>query len=279
MVIKISVTKAAFILSCVIFLLIMLISQVNIHKDKNVIQAAQGGSCADILAQTSTPLKNNMPNRRRNIILACEKINETVLKPGAVFSFNQTVGNRTEARGFKPAPSFVDGHIGDSVGGGICQVSSTLYYACLLSDLEIVSRKSHSMCPDYIEKPGLDATVDWGSADYKFKNNTGSPMKILTWVEGTRVYVEIRGTKANSNTVIVESEILSSAPFETIYRDNPRLAPGEEKMIQPPFTGYVTKTYRVITNERGEVISRTLEAKDTYKKLDQIIERHPQNSD
>ncbi|MCL2014183.1 MAG: VanW family protein [Oscillospiraceae bacterium] len=274
MVIKINIKKISF-LACTIIILTALIPRTNNPKNKTGIQAAQGGFYTDILAQTSTPLKNNTPNRRGNIILACEKINGTVLEPDAVFSFNQTVGRRDEAFGFKSAPSFADGHIKDSVGGGICQVSSTLYYACLLSNLEIEYRKSHSMCPDYLERPGLDATVDWGAIDYKFKNNTGNPIKILSRVEDTRVYVKIIGTKTNGNTVAVESVILSALPFETIYRDNAALAPGDEKIIQPPFTGYVTETYRVVTDKDGKVISRVLEAKDSYKKLDQIIERGP----
>lgn len=232
----------------------------------------------DILAEVSTPLNNNTPNRRGNIILTCEKINETVLMPRDTFSFNQIVGNRTEDLGFKPAPTFMDGKIVDSVGGGICQVSSTLYYACLLSDLEIAHREGHSMCPDYIEKPGLDATVSWGAIDYKFKNSTDNPIKILVWVEGTTVYVKLMGTKTNSNTVEMETEVLSTTPYETIYRDNPNLAPGETKVIQPHFTGYVCETYRVIKNESGNVISRTLESKNTYRKLDEIIERGPQST-
>ncbi|MCL2035672.1 MAG: VanW family protein [Oscillospiraceae bacterium] len=227
------------------------------------------------LARTSTPLLSDIPNRTGNIVLACGMINKTVLMPGDIFSFNQIVGNRTEARGFKAAPTFVNGRVEDSVGGGICQVSSTLYYACLLSNLEIVYRAAHSMCPDYIESPGLDATVSWGSLDYKFKNNTDNPIKIFARVEDNEVYVEISGTKADNNTVVIESEILSITPFQTIYRDNPGLGPGEEKVVQPPFTGYVSETYRVIMSEDGNIISRTLETKNTYRKLDKIIERNP----
>ncbi|MCL2083133.1 MAG: VanW family protein [Oscillospiraceae bacterium] len=229
----------------------------------------------DILAQVNTPLLNNTANRRDNIILACKKINQTVLSPGSVFSFNQKVGVRTKAYGFKSAPAFVDGRVADSVGGGICQVSSTLYYACLLSDLEIVSRTGHSMCPDYLEKPGLDATVSWGVIDYRFKNNTSHPVKILSWVEGKKVYVKIEGTKANDNTVTMETKTLSTTPYRIIYKDNPNLEPGQTKIVQPPFTGYVSETYRLITDKNGVVISRRLETKDSYQKSDEIIERGP----
>jgi vancomycin resistance protein YoaR len=240
--------------------------------------AAESDFYQDILAEVSTPIKSDITNRTDNIILACELINETVIAPGSAFSFNKVVGNRTEERGFKPAPTFIDGRVGSSVGGGICQVSSTLYYACLLSDLKIVSRSSHSMSPDYIEKPGLDAMISWNAIDYKFINNTKNPIKIFTWVENKSVYVKISGTKMTDNSVIIESNILSTTPFRTIFRDNPNLSPGQTRVVQIPFTGYVVETYRVIMNPSGEVVSRMLEAKNSYKKLDEIIERSPQNN-
>ena len=228
-----------------------------------------------LLSAASTPLNNNAANRRDNIILTCEKINQTVLMPGEVFSFNKIVGNRTQERGFKPAPSFANGRIIESVGGGICQVSSTLYYACLLADLEIVSRTSHSMCPDYIKNPGLDATVEWGVSDYRFKNNTEHPVKIFTAVEDLSVFIKIMGTKTNDNTVIIESRIISSEQPETIYRDNPALAPDETVTVQPSFVGYISETYRIVADQKGEITKCTLESKDSYKKLDKIIERGP----
>ena len=248
-----------------------------LRKTEGTPELAQDAYYKDILAQASTLLMNKMPNRTDNIILTCKMINETVLMPSDMFSFNQVVGNRTEERGFKPAPTFMNGKVEDSVGGGICQVSSTLYYACLLSNLEIVSRSSHSMSPDYLEQPGFDATVCWKAIDYKFRNNTNNPIKLFAWVEDSKVNVKIMGTKMNNNTVSMESKILSTTPFQTIYRENPNLAPDETKVIQPSFTGYVVETYRVILDEMGEVISRVLEAKGTYKKMDKIIERSPQS--
>ena len=231
----------------------------------------------DTLALASTTLIHNIPNRTDNIILACGMINETVIMPGATFSFNQTVGMRTEARGYKLAPSFSNGQIEDSIGGGICQVASTLYYACLLSDLEIVSRTNHSMFADYIEKPGFDAAVSWGAIDFKFRNNTNNPIKIFAWVEDTMVFVELAGAKTNDHAVSIESKILSTMPFQTIYRENRNLAPGRTKVIQDPHTGYMVETYRVIKDANGNVIKRTLEAKSYYVKTDEIIEYNYQD--
>jgi vancomycin resistance protein YoaR len=226
----------------------------------------------DILAQSSTSLFKNMPNRTDNILLACRLINQTVLMPGAAFSFNQTVGARTKEKGFKSAPTFLMGQVEDSIGGGICQVSSTLYYACLLADLEIVSRTNHSMYVDYFEEPGFDAAVSWGAIDFEFRNNTNNAIKIYSWVKDTTLYVRIAGTKINNNTVVMESKTLSTTPYKTLYRDNPHLPPGRKKVVQESHTGFVVETYRVLKEANGNIINRKLEAKSIYNKSDEIIE-------
>jgi len=231
------------------------------------------------LIQASTPLLQNIPNRTANIILTCRMINETVLAPGEIFSFNQAVGVRTESRGFKPAPSFAEGHVEDTVGGGICQVSSTLYIACLLANLEIISRTNHSMITDYIKEPGLDAAVSWGSIDYTFRNSTGSPIIIFAWADAEAVYVKLDGVKTNDYSVRIESKILSVTPYDTVYRVNRALKPGQKKVIQEPHTGYAVKTYRVIHDAKGNLISRTLEATSIYNKTDEIIEYNPSSLD
>ena len=154
-------------------------------------------------------------------------------------------------------------------------MSSTLYHACLLSNLEIVSRTNHSMFADYIETPGLDAAVSWDLIDYKFKNNTENPIIIFAWVEDTVVFVEIAGTKMNGNTVSMESKIVSATPYRTIFKENHDLAPGQTSVIQDPHTGYVVETYRVIKDTMGNVVNRTLEALSIYNKTDEIIEHNP----
>ena len=238
---------------------------------------AQVADFNDVLSQISTPLMNNLEGRTNNIVIACKKINGTILKPGEQFSFNKAVGNRTAKRGYKKAPAFMNGQIIQSIGGGVCQPSSTLYHACLLANLEIVSRTNHSMSPDYLEQLGCDATVDWGvGIDYKFKNNTKHPIKILTWLENKRVHVKIMGTKTNSNTTEIESKVLYTNPAKIIYKDNPKLKPGKTNVIRPAFNGYVIQTYRVIKDENGKVISRKSEEKSEYKRLDGITERNKQ---
>ena len=131
----------------------------------------------DTLSSTYTILTNpGLINRTSNVKLAAQFVNGTVLMPDEVFSFNEVVGERTEARGFKEAKVFVKNEIVDGIGGGICQISSTLYKASLFADLQIVERTNHSFTVDYTQL-GEDATVYYGAVDYKFKNNTPFPLK------------------------------------------------------------------------------------------------------
>ena len=250
------------------------LTSMAVAQAEAVSEAALSVSFNDILAQTSTPLLSNIPNRTHNIILSCKLINGAVILPGAIFSFNQAVGIRTEDRGFKPAPTFINGQVAESAGGGICQLASTLYNACLLSNLEIVSRTNHSMFADYFDKPGFDAAVSWGTIDYCFKNNTNNPIKIYAWVEDTVLFVEITGTKMDDYTVDIESRIISITPYETIYKKNIDLPQGQTKVIQEPHTGYVVETYRVLKDASGNIVNRTLEARSIYNKTDEIIEHN-----
>ena len=130
------------------------------------------------LSTFSTNYVNN-PNRTTNLRLASNKINGTVVMPGETFSFNQVVGQRTRAAGYKDAAMFSDGMVTNGLGGGICQITSTLYDAVIFANLEIVYRRNHMFIPSYVDG-GEDATVVWGSTDFKFKNSRDYPIKIVS---------------------------------------------------------------------------------------------------
>lgn len=130
--------------------------------------------------------------RFNNISLASKAINNTVVWPGEIFSFNSTVGPRTLERGYMPAPVIMMGSMDMDYGGGVCQVSSTLYNAVLKADLKIVERHMHSKTIHYVPE-GMDATVDYGSLDLKFMNNTLSPIIIKSGIKGGKLIVEIWG--------------------------------------------------------------------------------------
>ena len=119
-------------------------------------------------------------NRNTNIRLACEAINGTALMPGETFSFNQTTGQRTTSKGYRSAGAIAAGQSIEEVGGGICQVSSTLFNAVARADLQIVERSPHAWPSTYVGK-GEDATVNWPNLDFKFKNNTDAPIFVITY--------------------------------------------------------------------------------------------------
>ncbi len=129
----------------------------------------------------TTNLYDKNENRISNISTAAEDLNHTVLEPGEIFSFNETLGRRTEEKGYEEAPIMVQGKKDTGTGGGICQISSTLYNAALSADMKIVERHRHSKAVPYVPE-GKDATVVYGSKDLKFKNIKDYPVEILIWV-------------------------------------------------------------------------------------------------
>ena len=146
-----------------------------------------------LIATYSTDASTSSSARLHNIRLALSTINGTCLEPGEVFSFNGVVGERTKAAGYRPAPAYSRMETVMEYGGGICQVSSTLYAAVEKAGLEIVERHSHSLKVTYIPK-GMDATVDWGNKDFKFANNTGEAIYIVGYVDGfEQVHISLYG--------------------------------------------------------------------------------------
>ena len=162
----------------------------------------------------------------------------------------------------------------DEIGGGICQTSSTLYLACLRSNLEITERYAHRYVPAYIPA-GMDATVSWGGPDYKFTNNTDYPIKIVTSYSGGYLTVQILGTNLTGVTAKITNEHLSTTPYKVVYEDDPTLAPGTEQVKTTPYTGYKYRTYRNLYDADGNLISSSYEATSDYKSRDKVILRGP----
>ncbi|MDR2670693.1 MAG: VanW family protein, partial [Oscillospiraceae bacterium] len=229
---------------------------------------------ADELATFTTYLNAGNTPRVTNIRLAASMINGSILMPGDECSYNKTVGQRTTDRGFKQAGAYVQGKLVDEVGGGICQMSTTLYIAAVRANLKIVERTNHSMTVDYVPV-GHDATVNWGTLDLRFQNDRDYPIKILAEQSGSSVKVTVMGTKVDDHTVSLDQKFLSTRPFTSQTMINPDLAPGARKVTVTGHTGYTVETYRVIQDASGQEISRTLEAKSVYNKVDQVIEVGP----
>ena len=227
----------------------------------------------DVLGQCTTDFNPGNKNRTTNVLLATDFCNGVILMPGQVFSYNDTVGERTAERGFKEATIYVGNSAEDGLGGGVCQVTSTIYYAALRADLKIVERYAHSRMVTYVPL-GEDATVAWGSKDFKFENNTGFPMKIVTSHKTNTLTVKLYGTQLENKVVKIETTQLSKTPFEVVYEIDETLPVGTEKVDSNGYTGYKTESWRVVYID-GVEVSRTFENKSTYKKYDKVILHNP----
>ena len=209
-----------------------------------------------------------------NVKLSAAACNGVVLNTGDVFSYNATTGQRTPAKGYQAAPAYVGGETVDEVGGGVCQTSSTIYYACLRANLEITERYAHRYVPAYIDW-GMDATVSWGGPDYKFTNNTDYPIKIVATYSGGYLTVKILGTNVDGTYAKMTNEVLSKTNWETVYKDDETLPAGTEKVTTTPYTGYKVKSYRNVYSADGKLISSTYEATSDYKVRNKVISRGP----
>ena len=220
----------------------------------------------DLLGECTTHVGGTAA-RVSNVKLSSAAFDGTVMNSGDVFSYNETVGQRTEAKGYKAAPAYVQGETVDEIGGGVCQPSSTLYYACLLANMEITERYAHRYIPAYITR-GMDATVSWGGPDYKFTNNTKYPVKIVAKYDKGYLTVQLWGTRTDDLTVKMTYETLSTTPFEEVEQLDPSLAPGQRQVKVTPYTGYRVRTYRNIFDGSGALLSSDVEAISDYKHRD-----------
>ncbi len=224
-----------------------------------------------------TARSSSRPNTRDvNLRLSCEKINGKILLPGETFDYNKALGKRTAAAGWQKADGYDGGETVSVYGGGICQASSSLYYCTLIADLEIVTRVNHSFVSSYMPM-GMDATVSWGGPDFRFKNNTEYPIRIDAFAEGGNVTVKIMGTDTKDYYVKMEYAIISTTPYETVYKEmTPEEAQEEGKkdgeQLVSPYIGYKVITYKCkYHKETDALISKEEEEVSTYKKRDKVL--------
>ena len=214
---------------------------------------------------TTTSANNN---RNNNIRQACENMNGTILNPGDTFSFNEVVGQRTAANGFKEATVILGGQYEQGLGGGICQVSTTLYNAVMMSNLEVVERNPHAWPSDYISD-GLDATVDWPNLDFKFKNDTDSQIVVVAYWDSSdsTVHCEIYGHKLPEGKYIeLETETVSTvSPGANEYVEDKELPVGQTKTIRAAHTGKTVKVYKVWYDKDDNEIDRYEYQTTTYR--------------
>ena len=208
-------------------------------------------------------------NRTNNLDLACKAINGTILNPGEIFSFNDVVGERTAAKGYLPATVFVSGGASESeLGGGVCQVASSIYYCSLFLNLEQVHREPHMYVVDYVDY-GMDATVYWGSIDYQFKNTLDYPIKIQANIDGGTVNITFWGPEELDFTVETDYKILETYPWTTVEQVDETKPVGYRERTVSPYTGYKVVAYITVKDLDGNVLE-SREVYSTYRKRDQV---------
>lgn len=224
-------------------------------------------------AEFSTDYSKSSDERKHNIALATKTLDKTFIDVGGEFSFNRAVGARTEKRGYKSAKIIVKGEFVDGVGGGVCQVSTTVYNAAIRAGLEITEVHGHSLAVSYV-KPSCDAMVNSGSADLRFINRTHNPVIIRTYADGKTLKVKIYGEPMSEEyelKSVIKREIL---PEYTVYSDDdgeyPDLFTGERKVINGGKKGYESEGY-LVKRVNGKTVSSVRVRRDTYLSVNGLI--------
>ncbi len=212
------------------------------------------------------------PERANNIMLAAQIINGKILMPGDTFSFNDILGERTAEKGYQAAPVIVGNQVESGLGGGICQVSSTLYNAVIRADIKSIERTHHTL-PSHYVKLGMDATVDYGSLDYKFKNTLKYPIYIQGDASGGVISFSVYSNNSLAGIATdINSNVYQTVEANVKYEDDPTLAEGKTEVVKPPSTGYKVKVTKT-TTQNGKTISQDIIADDYYEPVEGLIKR------
>ena len=245
----------------------------TVERPEVTTEQLEAGLFRDELSSYTTRV-GGAPGRHKNVKLTAERITGYILNAGDTMKYGPLVTPFTAENGYSPAPGYLNGKTVDMIGGGACQASSTLYAAVLYANLEIVQRVNHGYASDYIGL-GLDATVASGGPEFEFRNNTLYPIKVQAdfFTKDKKDYIKITllGTKTDDHYVKIVTELISTTPYEEELVETDTLAPGEQKVEQTPYTGYVVKTYRNVYAGDGTLLSSTYEATSRYKSRNRII--------
>ncbi|MGI8923559.1 MAG: VanW family protein [Fimbriimonadales bacterium] len=230
------------------------------------------GSIKDVVSKFTTKFNRGNLNRSSNIRLAASEFDGIVLLPGDILSYNETVGQRTVKRGYKLAGVYANGRHDTGIGGGICQVSTTLFNAAALANLKIVSRTNHSMPVAYVPL-GRDATVDFGNIDLKIENSTDNPVSVTSEVVGGSITFRILGTKIPNMSVSLATTNHTSWGNGVKYVTDSSVAPGRTKVIERGSAGRSCITWRIIRD--GTETRREKLVENNYRGASRIIARGP----
>jgi vancomycin resistance protein YoaR len=214
----------------------------------------------------STNFYSSSKGRATNVELCAKTINGIMLMPGDVFSFNDIVGDTTIEKGYLDAPVIVNNQVESGVGGGICQVSSTLYNAVLRTGIKSLERRNHTFPSSYVGI-GLDATISWDYTDYKFQNTLNYPMLIECYTKDKVLYVNIYSNEElKKRTYTIENDIYEVIKPKMEYVYNKNLKAGKTQLLKSGSNGYKVKVIRK-TFENGVIINSEIISDDTYKPI------------
>jgi len=217
------------------------------------------------LANFSTSLAGRTRNQRHNARLAAAALDGVVLPPGGEFSFNRTVGPWTRDKGYKRAPVSYGGEMVITWGGGVCQVSSTLYNAALLAGLTVVERDHHRWAPLYVP-PGRDAAVAYGLADLRLRNPYPAPVRLEARVRGDVLLCRFLSRSRPRFQYRILTELREKIPAPPLVRFDRDLPAGRQVRRTPGRPGGVVRTYR-LTLYRGRVIEKEWLSDDEYRAM------------
>lgn len=221
------------------------------------------------IASFTTSFDINKTNRVFNIRVAAAALDGQMIKPGEVFSFNEVVGPRSQEAGYKLAPAILNNEFIDSLGGGVCQVSTTLYNALLQADVDIIQRSNHSLTIRYVPL-GQDAAVAYGGKDLKFKNNLPCAVIIKSSVVGNKVTLKLYGDVALKKTVRIVNNIIKEYPFQIVYKDDATLPKGTQRVEQKGAKGFRV-TSQMMIYQNGQLIGQKKLSASHYAPMDEIV--------
>ena len=225
----------------------------------------------DILSTYTTRYDAGNVSRTTNLSIACSKLNGYVISPGEVFSYNKVLGKRTSENGYKEAAVYVAGGVENGLGGGICQISTTLYNAVVLANLGIEERHNHSYTTTYSE-PGRDATVSYGVLDFKFKNTRKYPVKLEAYIKSGVATVSVYGIKEDPEyNIKIIATTTATIPAPEEKQEDPSLPEGTEKVVTRGTSGARSVTYKYVYSQSGELISKTQLSADTYGTIKRVV--------
>lgn len=246
------------------------VDKVPWENDQNFKEAQQKNQAFKQMAAFRTVLIDPLPGEEENVHLAARLLKGTVVEPGKTFSQNDAIGPYSKDRGFQEGPVYIGTQLSKTIGGGVCKIASTLYNVTVLSDLEVIERHAHGMPVPYVPY-GQDATVSYGSSDFKFKNNTANP--ILIWAQGidNKLYIAFYSKQA-APRVEWRHKVLKSQKADVIYRDTKELPPGHKRIVVKGMDGALIDSWVTIYEQNGTSRIKSL-GKSSYLPMPEIVER------